>query len=378
MRINLLSTTVLIFGLGLISPLTEAKASVVSQSLGRTEQNSIFVLTRKTEQPSPDQIQQNPENLRRKLQQIAQQQNVNVFEQRRQQQRDAQQRQQQQNVNVFEQRRQQHQDAQQRQQQQNVNVFEQRQQQHQDAQQRQQQQNVNVFEQRRQQQDAQQRQQQQNVNVFEQRQQLLQAQQERQIAKRRNWEAQFTRQLAHQRLAWQRDQNRHSWLQQQRLIERERRLDRIEARQRHLYRNYVTYYNRDYWDDSTWQNRNYWDDSTYWSGPGYWYERNYWSQRGYIWDDLLGGILQVLISGLAQGSSNSAFAPYPQANTLYDQGTQILSFNGLTQAPCEPGNVVILLPNQRVMCATPTDSFVPGTYRIDGPDLTLIPAEIQY
>jgi hypothetical protein len=334
MRINLLSTTVLIFGLGLISPLTEAKASVVSQSLGRTEQNSIFVLTRKTEQPSPDQIQQNPENLRRKLQQIAQQQNVNVFEQRRQQ--------------------------------------------HQDAQQRQQQQNVNVFEQRRQQQDAQQRQQQQNVNVFEQRRQLLQAQQERQIAKRRNWEAQFTRQLAHQRLAWQRDQNRHSWLQQQRLIERERRLDRIEARQRHLYRNYVTYYNRDYWDDSTWQNRNYWDDSTYWSGPGYWYERNYWSQRGYIWDDLLGGILQVLISGLAQGSSNSAFAPYPQANTLYDQGTQILSFNGLTQAPCEPGNVVILLPNQRVMCATPTDSFVPGTYRIDGPDLTLIPAEIQY
>jgi hypothetical protein len=362
MRINLLSTTALIFALGLISPLTEAKASVVSQSLGRTEQNSIFGLTRKTEQPSPDQIQQNPENLRQKLQQIAQgqqrQQQQDVFEQRRQQQQDAQQRQQQQNVNVFEQRRRQQQDTQQRQQQQNINVFEQRRQQ--------------------QQQDAQQRQQQQNVNVFEQRRQLLQAQHERQIAKRRNWEAQFTRQLAHQRLAWQRDQNRHNWLQQQRLIERERRLDRIEARQRHLYRNYVTYYNRDYWDDSTWQNRNYWDDSTYWSGPGYWYERNYWSQRGYIWDDLLGGILQVLISGLAQGSSNSAFAPYPQANTLYDQGTQILSFNGLTQAPCEPGNVVILLPNQRVMCATPTDSFVPGTYRIDGPDLTLIPAEIQY
>jgi hypothetical protein len=50
----------------------------------------------------------------------------------------------------------------------------------------------------------------------------------------------------------------------------------------------------------------------------------------------------------------------------------------LTQAACEPGNIIILLPNRRVMCAIPTYSFAPGTYHINSPDLTLIPADIQY
>lgn len=76
----------------------------------------------------------------------------------------------------------------------------------------------------------------------------------------------------------------------------------------------------------------------------------------------------------------SFLSPYRinPASTLYSQGHQILSYNGLTQVACEPGNIVILSPNQRVMCALPTDSFVPGTYRIVSPDLGLIPAEIQY
>ncbi|NJM78121.1 MAG: hypothetical protein HC852_23040, partial [Acaryochloridaceae cyanobacterium RU_4_10] len=116
----------------------------------------------------------------------------------------------------------------------------------------------------------------------------------------------------------------------------------MNARYRNLYRNYVTYYNRDYWEDSTWRNRNYWDNRSFWGGPGYWYERDYWSQNGYIWDDLLSGILPLLISGLVQGATDSSYRITP-ANTLYVRGSEILSYNGLTQAACEPGNVIILL-----------------------------------
>ena len=323
MKTNLLTTTALIVGLGLFGPYTGAIASVGSQSLKRTEQISTVVLAMETQQPELDQNLQSPENLRRKLQQDAQQQQ-NILERQRQE--------------VFERQRQR------------------------DAQQQQ-----NILERQRQQDAQQQR-------------QLLQKQYERQIANRRNREAQYTRQLVRQRLAWQQDRNRkrNNWLQQQRLIERERRLERINARHRTLYRNYVTYYNRDYWEDIAWRNRNYWNDRTFWSGPGYWYERDYWSQRGYIWDDILGTILQGLISGLVQEAISSTFTPYPPASILYSQGPQILSYNGLTQAACEPGNIVILLPNRRVMCAVPTYSFAPGTYRIGSPGLTLIPAEIQY
>jgi hypothetical protein len=400
MKTSFLSITALVIGFGLISPLTVVRASAALQRIGQAAQNSSFVLAQETERPSPEQLRQSAEDVRRSRQQ-------NNFEQQRQQQQDAQRRQQQ---DFFEQRRQQQQDAQRRQQQdrfeqrrqQQQNIFEQQRQQ-QDAQRRQQQdfleqrrqQQQNIFEQRRQQQDAQRRQQQDFLEQRRQQQQQdaqrrqrqdgelerqrqnLQTQYQRQIDRRRDWATQYNRQLARQRLAWQRDRDRSDWLQQQKRIERERRLDRIAARHRRLYRDYVTYYHRDYWQDYTWRNRNYWDDSSYWSGPGYWYERNYWSQRGYLWDDILGVVLQVLIGGLGQGSTYSD-SPYPRASALYDEGPEILAVNGLTQAACEPGNIVILLPNQRVMCALPTYAFAPGTYRINRSDLSLVPADIQY
>ncbi len=340
MKTNVLSTTALIVGLGLLSSFTGARASIASQSLAQTEQDSAFALAQNPRQPWSDQTQQSPENLRRQRQQPR---NGQDWQRQRQ--------------DAFERQRQQPQNGQDWQQQR----------QRQDAFEHQRQQPQNGQDWQRQQQDAQQR-------------QRLQVQQEQQFTNRRNRNDQFNRQLAQQRAVWQRDRDRsrNGWLQQQNLFERERRLDRFDARQRNLYRSYVTYYNRDYWEDINWRNRDYWNNRTFWSGPGYWYERDYWSQRGYIWDDLLGGILQGLISGLVQGAIGSAFSPYRQASTLYDQGPQILSYNGLTQTACEPGNIVILLPNQRVMCATPTYSFVPGTYQVRSPGLNLIPADIQY
>jgi hypothetical protein len=359
MKTNVLSTTALIVGLGLLSSFTGARSSIASQSLVQTEQYSASALAQNPRQPWSDQTQQSPEDLRRQRQQ---QQNGQDWQRQRQ---DAfeHQRQQQQNGQDWQRQRQ---DAfeHQRQQQQNGQDW---QRQRQDAFEHQRQQQQNGQDWQRQRRDAQQR-------------QRLQEQQEQQFTNRRNRKDQFNRQLAQQRVVWQRDRDRsrNSWLRQQNLFERERRLDRFDARQRNLYRSYATYYNRDYWEDINWRNRDYWNNRTFWSGPGYWYERDYWGQRGYIWDDVLGGILQGLISGLVQGAIGSAFSPYRQASTLYDQGPQILSYNGLTQTACEPGNIVILLPNQRVMCATPTYSFVPGTYQVRSPGLNLIPADIQY
>jgi hypothetical protein len=346
MKTNLLSTTALILSLGLLSPLIGARVSIAYQSLDGTEQSAPFVLAQKLDQIIRDRVQRDAQ----------QRQQQNTFEP----ERPRPQNQRQQSIFAPERLRQQ-QDAQQHQPQRNVILERLRPQ-------NQRQQSIFAPERLRQQRDAQQLQQ-----------QHLQAERERQIENRREREDRFNRRFAQQRDEWQRqrDRNLRNWQRQQRAIERERRLDRMNARYRNLYRNYVTYYNRDYWEDSTWRNRNYWDNRSFWGGPGYWYERDYWSQNGYIWDDLLSGILPLLISGLVQGATDSSYRITP-ANTLYVRGSEILSYNGLTQAACEPGNVIILLPNQRVMCATPTESFAPGTYKVVSPGLRLIPVDIQY
>ena len=219
----------------------------------------------------------------------------------------------------------------------------------------------------------------QNRNLQQQR-LHLQALRQQQLANRRHQGNLYGLHGRHQqRLAWQQTRNRALLNgQQQRLTDQNHRLQWLNERQRNFYRSYVTYYSYRYWDNSYWLNRDYWNDRTFWSGPGYWYERDYWSQQGYLWNDVLTLILPSLVSSLVPGTVSSSITSFPPASTLYLQAPQILSFNGLTQTACEPGNVIILLPNRQVLCASPTYSFAPGTYRVMQDSLELLPAEIQY
>jgi hypothetical protein len=152
---------------------------------------------------------------------------------------------------------------------------------------------------------------------------------------------------------------------------RENRLDRrfYTDRQRRFYNDYLNYRNRDYYRDRYWINRNYSGDRAYWSGPGYWYDRDYWGGRGYIWDDIIGGV----VGGLVQGAISSAVSP----REVYTYAPQILSYNRLSSAACEPGNIVILLPNQRVICAYPTATYPAGTYQVRN-NYALFPAAVDY
>lgn len=151
---------------------------------------------------------------------------------------------------------------------------------------------------------------------------------------------------------------------------RENRLDirRLDDRQRRLYRDYISYRNQDYFRDRYWVNRNYYSNRSYWSGPGYWYDREYWGRRGYIWNDVIAGV----VGGVIQGTVRSAIAP----STLYPYAPQILNRNRLSVTACEPGTVVILLPNQRVMCAYPTATYLPGTYQVAN-SYALVPAVVN-
>ena len=151
----------------------------------------------------------------------------------------------------------------------------------------------------------------------------------------------------------------------------ENRLNRrfLTDRQRRFYNDYLNYRNRDYYRDRYWLNRNYYGNRSFWSGPGYWYDRDYWGGRGYIWDDIIGGV----VGGLVQGAIGSAIAP----RQVYTYAPQILSYNRLTAATCQPGNITILLPNQRVICAYPTATFPPGTYQVRN-NYALYPAVVDY
>jgi hypothetical protein len=172
-----------------------------------------------------------------------------------------------------------------------------------------------------------------------------------------------------QRANLQKQRQRQQDLLRQRALENRLNHRFISERQRRFYNDYLNYRNRDYYRDRYWLNRNYYGNRSYWSGPGYWYDRDYWGSRGYIWDDIVGGV----VGGLVQGAISSAISP----RQVYTYAPQILSYNGLTAATCEPGNIVILLPNQRVICAYPTATFPPGTYQVRN-NYALFPAVVNY
>lgn len=190
-----------------------------------------------------------------------------------------------------------------------------------------------------------------------------------------------TDQFQRQREAWRQrlEREREARLRQDRIFNE--RLNDLTERQRQIYRNYYGYRTHDYWGDRNWRDRNYYRDRAFWSGPGYWYERDYWSNRGYVWNDVITGLVGGLVSGLSgrggyYGGYPSAYR-YSRAATLYTYGPQILAYNRLSETACEPGTVVILLPNRRVMCAYPTTRFVPGVYQVSG-NYLLTPARVVY
>jgi hypothetical protein len=381
-----------IIGLGVISPFSGTSATLAQPNLVPLAQNRSFILAKKPGQSLPAQPLPSPEDLRSK-----QQQDNQELQRRRQEllqrQQDAllQQRQQkiqnQQQDNQELQRR--RQELLQRQQdallQQRQQKIQNQQQDNQELQRRRQEllqrQQDALLQQRQQKIQNQQQdnpgQQSQTTAYVQQRQRLIEFQKRHQI-NRQNRQDEFNHRISLQRYTWQqnRSHSRSIWLRQQSLVQPH--LYRVDPWHQDLYHNYVVFYDYDYWNDSSWRSRNYWDNRSFWSGSGYWYERDYWSQRGYIWDDVLGALLKLLLGGLFRGGIGSGFSNYYPSNQLYYQGPQILTYNGLTQSACIPGNVVILLPNQRVMCALPNYSFVPGTYQIGGLNLGLIPAEIEY
>ncbi|MGB8700335.1 MAG: hypothetical protein WCD18_13040 [Thermosynechococcaceae cyanobacterium] len=142
--------------------------------------------------------------------------------------------------------------------------------------------------------------------------------------------------------------------------------------QRNIYNNYLIYRDRnDFWDNSYWLSRNYSRDRSLWSGTGYWYERNYWGSRGYLWNDIVGLMLNAVVQGAVLPSV------LPQRVVSYQQWPQVMTVNQLVQTECQPGNLVILLPNQEVLCAQPTNTFAPGTYQLEDSTLRLIPARVD-
>ncbi|HEY9826339.1 MAG TPA: hypothetical protein V6D19_12900 [Stenomitos sp.] len=190
-----------------------------------------------------------------------------------------------------------------------------------------------------------------------------------------------TDQFQRQREAWRQrlEREREARLRQDRIFNQ--RLNDLTERQRQIYRNYYGYRTHDYWSDRNWRDRNYYRDRAFWSGPGYWYERDYWSGRGYIWNDLITGLVGGLVGGIGGGGGYYGGYPsayrYPRASTLYTYGPQILAYNRLSETACEPGTVVILLPNRRVMCAYPTTRYVPGVYQVSG-NYLITPARVVY
>jgi hypothetical protein len=367
MKTNFLRKTGFICGLGLFIPLISADAGIPQQNLINFEQSGTANLAQRAVEPTPSPTQE------RSLPNPSPSVNPKLQRQRQQQLRlQEQQRQQQQRQRVQEQRQELLQQRNLNQNQEQQRLREQREQQQQ-RQRLQDQRTLNQDQQRQRLQEQGQRLQDQRQRLQQQR-QRLQEQQQRQLTNRENQDNLWTRQQS----AWQRERDRdqYNWQRQQRLSET--RLGRFDTRRQNLYRDYAANYNRNYWGDPSWRNRNYWENRSYWGGDGYWHERDYWSRRGYGWNDALGAVLTGLVSGAVSGSIRTTAAPYPQASQLFSQGPQILTQNGLTQAACEPGNIVVLLPNKQVMCALSNEAFMPGTYQISGSDLSLIPAEITY
>lgn len=104
--------------------------------------------------------------------------------------------------------------------------------------------------------------------------------------------------------------------------------------------------------------------------PGYYRYRNRDYYRGYFWGSLAVGLIRDIIR--TQGSTNTVIYQYtPQgeyralpSSYLESYAKPILDFHGLEASSCRTNSVVLLLPNQQVVCAYPNSEFSDGFYEV--------------